>query len=112
MPDSPAYCGSKAATRIYAEALRPVLKPHGVSVNVVCPGFVKTPMSDQLPFSLPFLMTVEKAAKIIRHRLTKNQARISFPWILTFGSWFGMVLPAALSGFIMGYFRKNTDLGH
>ncbi|WP_417794343.1 SDR family NAD(P)-dependent oxidoreductase [Terasakiella pusilla] len=106
LPDSPAYCASKAAARIYGEALRPVLKPHGVAVNVICPGFVKTPMSDQLPFSLPFLLSVEKSVTIMRKRLAKNHARISFPAPLAFGSWFGMILPASISGTIMGYFRK------
>jgi len=107
LPDSPAYCASKAAVRIYGEALRPVLKPHGVSVNVICPGFVKTPMSDQLPFSLPLLMSVEKSVTLIQRRLAKNHARISFPSLLAFASWFGMILPASLSGMIMGFFRKS-----
>lgn len=106
MPDSPAYCGSKAAVRVYGEALRPVLAKHGVAVNVVCPGFVKTPMSDQLPFDLPFLLTVEQAVALIRKKLKANKARISFPGILAFGSWFGMILPASWSGAIMGKFRK------
>ncbi len=106
MPDSPAYCGSKAAVRVYGEALRSLLKPHGVSVNVVCPGFVKTPMSDQLPFKLPFLWSVEKACQHIRKCLAKDKARISFPWVLSFACWLGMALPAHWTSALMMRNRK------
>jgi short chain dehydrogenase len=65
LPDCPAYCGSKAAIRVYGEAVRALVVQHGVQVTVVCPGFVDTPMSRNLPFELPFLWGVERAAEYI-----------------------------------------------
>ena len=75
-----AYCGSKAALRIYGEGLRDSLKPFGIQVSVICPGFVKTALTDFNNFKMPFVMAPEKAAKIIQRGLEKNQGRIAFPW--------------------------------
>jgi NAD(P)-dependent dehydrogenase (short-subunit alcohol dehydrogenase family) len=79
---APAYCASKAAVRVYGEGLRGEFAPHGVEINVICPGFVKTPMTDANPFPMPFLMDVDRAVAIIRSELAHNRARIAFPWII------------------------------
>lgn len=75
-----AYGASKAAVRIYGEALRADLAPQGVMVNVVCPGFVKTPMTDINPFAMPFLIDADKAARLIQRGLARNRACVVFPW--------------------------------
>ncbi|MFA4995476.1 MAG: SDR family NAD(P)-dependent oxidoreductase [Bdellovibrionales bacterium] len=77
---SAAYAASKAAVRIYGEGLRAEMAPHGIEVNVVCPGFIKTPMTDVNPFHMPFIMSPERAARIICEGLACNRARIAFPW--------------------------------
>jgi len=77
---SGAYGASKAAVRVYGEALRADLKPHEVKVNIICPGFVKTPMTDVNGFSMPFLMDAQRAAQIIQKGLQRNQPYIVFPW--------------------------------
>ncbi|PKR55341.1 SDR family NAD(P)-dependent oxidoreductase [Thalassospira marina] len=77
---APAYCASKAAIRIYGEALRGNLARDGIRVNVICPGFVKSRITDANSFRMPFLMEAAKAAKIIDRGLTKNRAVIAFPW--------------------------------
>ena len=66
--------------RIYGQALRSLLAPHGIKVNVVCPGFIKTPMTDVNPFPMPFMLSADQAAKIIRDGLTANKGVIAFPW--------------------------------
>jgi short-subunit dehydrogenase len=79
-PGAPAYCASKAAVRVYGEGLRGEAARHHVEVNVICPGFVKTPMTDVNPFPMPLIMPPERAARIIRAGLAANRARIAFPW--------------------------------
>lgn len=81
-PGAPAYCASKAAVRVYGEALRGALARHGIAVSVICPGFVKTPMTAVNKFPMPFLMEVDRAAAIIRRGLARRKARIAFPWRL------------------------------
>lgn len=81
-PGAPAYCASKAAVRVWGESLRGELAGSGVRVSVICPGFIRTPMTDRNPFPMPFLTNPEKAARIITDRLAQNRARIVFPWPL------------------------------
>lgn len=79
-PGAPAYCASKAWVRIWGEALRADLAPAGVEVSVICPGFVKTRMTQANRFHMPLLMTAERAAQIIVRDLAANRGRIAFPW--------------------------------
>ena len=46
LPSAPAYSASKAAVRVYAEALRGNMSNYNVKVNAICPGYIKTPMTD------------------------------------------------------------------
>lgn len=97
MPISPAYCGSKAAIKVYGESLRGWLAPQGVGVTVICPGFVKSDMSDRFPGPTPFKMSAEKAARLIREGLARNRARIAFPFPLAFGMRLLSILPPSMS---------------
>jgi short-subunit dehydrogenase len=58
------------------------MSQYGVAVNVICPGFIKTPMTDVNPFPMPFIMNAERAARIIQKGLASNQPRIAFPWMM------------------------------
>ena len=77
---APAYCASKAAVRVYGEGLRGELARRGVGVSVICPGFVKSPMTASNKYPMPFLMETERAARIIADGLDRNRGRIAFPW--------------------------------
>ena len=92
LPSSPAYSGSKAAVRVYGEGLRGNLKKFGIAVNVVCPGYIKTPMTDVNKFPMPFLMSAQECAAIIKDGLVKNKSRISFPFPLFFVVWLATLL--------------------
>jgi len=96
MPGAPAYSASKAAVMAYGEALRGELSGAGVAVNVICPGFVKTPMTDVNDFPMPFLMEAERAAGIIRRGLSRNAALITFPWPMRLAAWWMRALPSGL----------------
>jgi short-subunit dehydrogenase len=86
-PGAPAYSGSKAAVKVWGEALRADLAPQGVKVNVVMPGFIRSPMTDANDFPMPFLMPADRAAEIIRRGLAANRARIAFPFPTAFLAW-------------------------
>lgn len=97
LPSSPAYSGSKAAVRVYGEGLRGNLAPFGIEVNVICPGYIKTPMTDVNDFPMPFLMSVEQCAKIIKRDLAKNKSRIAFPFPLYFLVWLAALLSTKIT---------------
>lgn len=73
------YCASKAAVTNYLEGLRVELKPLGVKIITVKPGFVRTPMTDKNKFKMPLLMHADKAAHIIIEGIKKEKRLIQFP---------------------------------
>src|SRR5690606_29800126 len=82
LPQSPIYCATKAAVRVYGEALRRLLRPHGVRVMTVLPGFVDTPMSRTLSTALPFCWSAEAAAERIIRDAARGAPLSVFPWQL------------------------------
>ena len=96
LPSAPAYSASKACVKAWGEALRGWLKADNIKVNVVCPGFIKTPLTDVNVFRMPFLMQPDKAAKIIKKGIKKNKPIIAFPLPMAFGAWFMSAMPACI----------------
>lgn len=107
MPVTPAYSASKAAIKAYGEALRAWLQPEGIQVNIICPGFVKSNMSDQFPGQRPFMLTAEQAAQRIATGLQQNRAIIAFPAPLSWGMWCLSWLPFPIASFFMGLSGYN-----
>jgi short-subunit dehydrogenase len=97
MPSAPAYCASKAAVRVYGEALRARLRDSGVTISVVCPGFVRTPLTARNPFPMPLLMEPERAAVLIRTGLERKRPQIAFPWPSLLAARMIAALPAGLA---------------
>ena len=58
-----AYGASKAAVSYFADSLRLDLADSGISVHLIEPGFVDTPLTQKNDFAMPFLVTVEQAAE-------------------------------------------------
>lgn len=87
LPSSPAYSASKACVRYYGESLRGALAFSGVSVSVICPGYITTPMTAVNNFPMPFIMSAEKAAQRIIKGLEKKHGRIAFPLRLYLPLW-------------------------
>jgi short-subunit dehydrogenase len=102
LPYSASYNASKAAVRVWGESIRYVLKKSGIGVSVICPGFVVSRMTAQAPFKMPFLMTSERAAQIIRKGLARDKARIAFPIPTKAAVWFGGLLPGGWTARLLG----------
>ena len=84
LPGVAAYNASKAGFSSLLESLRMDLRPHGIAVTTVCPGFVRTPMTDQNRFKMPFLVEVDDAARIIARAIEARRAFCAFPWPMAF----------------------------
>ena len=74
-----AYGASKAAIAYLTESLRADLAGEQIDVSLVSPGFVRTPLTDQNDFSMPFLMEPDDAARIMVRDLGRHKADIHFP---------------------------------
>lgn len=94
---APAYCASKAFVRVYGEGLRAAHAGDGVRVSVICPGFVRSPMTDVNAFRMPFLMDCERAAALILRGLARNRSRIAFPWPMYAGALLAQAMPTTLA---------------
>jgi short-subunit dehydrogenase len=80
IPGHGAYCGSKAAVINYCESLRGELRGSGVQVVTICPGYIKTPMTANNSYPMPFLM---EAADFAQKSLQKIEAGSTYsviPW--------------------------------
>ena len=78
-----AYGSSKAAVHYLMKTLQISLAPHDVSVSLVVPGFVETPMTKQNDFPMPFIQTTAQASKAIRDGIASGRDVIEFPKKLT-----------------------------
>ncbi|MCB2109252.1 MAG: SDR family NAD(P)-dependent oxidoreductase [Rhodobacteraceae bacterium] len=97
MPGAPAYSASKAAVRVWGEALRGALVADGIGVSVICPGFVRSGMTKLNRFHMPFLMDAPKAAAIIARGISANKGRIAFPWPMMALVWLAAALPDGIA---------------
>lgn len=110
LPSSPTYSASKAAVRLYGEALRGNLSQFGIEVSVICPGYIITPMTAVNNFYMPLLMSSEKCAKIIKKNLEKNKAQIAFPFLLYFVVMLASLLPSIISDPIFSALPKKKSI--
>jgi short-subunit dehydrogenase len=80
------YSASKAALIAYLEALRPGLRRRGVTVTTVCPGFVRTRMSTDVPYQRPVKMIEpEVAARYLVWAIKRRPRNCVFPWDMKIG---------------------------
>jgi short-subunit dehydrogenase len=94
LPRAAAYGASKSATIHFLESIRFHLKPKGLTITIVNPGFVKTPLTDKNDFYMPFLVSSEKAAKIICKGIEQGKRFVDFPWPFSWIVGLGKFLPA------------------
>ncbi|MBT4866240.1 MAG: SDR family NAD(P)-dependent oxidoreductase [Planctomycetaceae bacterium] len=80
MPGSAGYCASKSAVSTLLEGLRIQLREYGVSVTTICPGFVRTDMTDVNSFRMPWLQEPDAAARKIVRALNRRKKVYNFPW--------------------------------
>jgi short-subunit dehydrogenase len=80
------YSASKAALIAYLEAVRPGLRRRGVTVTTVCPGFVRTQMSIDIPYRQPVKMIEpEVAARYLVRAIDRRPRNCVFPWDMRIG---------------------------
>lgn len=79
LPSASAYGATKAALINMCESLKPELEQMDIVLQLVNPGFVKTPLTDKNDFPMPFLVSAETAADRIFDGLQTNRFEIAFP---------------------------------
>ena len=80
LPGHGAYCASKAAVISYCESLRGEMRPHGVRVVTLSPGYIDTPLTQQNRYSMPFLMQPGDFADRAYQAITAGVSYRVIPW--------------------------------
>lgn len=80
LPGHGAYCSSKAAVISYCESLRGELRPSGVKVVTLCPGYIDTPLTRQNRYAMPFLMQPEDFAARAFDAIRAGASYRVIPW--------------------------------
>jgi short-subunit dehydrogenase len=78
VPRMLAYCASKSGVNAIMESVRAEVRRHGITVTTVCPGWIRTPMTANLPVRVP-LMEVDVAARRIVQAIRRKKAFVAFP---------------------------------
>lgn len=82
LPKSAAYCSSKAAMTSLFESIRLDVQDRGVSVTVIQPGFIRTPLTSGREAKMPFLMELEDSVPHFLRAIEKRKKFAAFPWQL------------------------------
>jgi NAD(P)-dependent dehydrogenase (short-subunit alcohol dehydrogenase family) len=96
LPGSGAYSASKAAAISYLESLRVELYGSGLKVVTLCPGYIKTPMTEVNTYPMPFILEANVAARRMAHVIALGTAFAVIPWQMGVVGWVLKRLPNRL----------------
>ncbi len=80
LPGAGAYSASKAATISYLESLRVELRGSGVKVVTIAPGYIRTAMTAKNPYSMPFMLEADEAARRFVRAIDAGTSYTVIPW--------------------------------
>ena len=89
----PSYSATKACVKTWGLALREALAAEGTKVNVVCPGFVRSRITDGNTCPMPFFLEADVAARKILRGVDRNVGLIAFPGPMRLSTWLLSILP-------------------
>ena len=96
LPGSSAYSASKAGLSVYLEATRGEVEPLGIEVIDIAPGFIDTPINQDMA-SRPFLIDPADGARRIADLIERGVRRTTVPvWPWTGIGWLMRAIPDAL----------------
>lgn len=96
LPGHGAYCASKAAVIAYCESLRGELRPSGVKVVTICPGYIDTPLTRENRYPMPFLMKADTFADKAFATIHAGHSYRVIPWQMGVVAKLLRLLPNAL----------------
>ena len=96
LPGAEAYSASKAAAISYLESLRLEMRPYGIKVVTIAPGYIESPMTAVNPYSMPFLLPAPKAAARFAAAIARGVSYTVIPWQMGVVAKLLRLLPNAL----------------
>jgi hypothetical protein len=96
LPGASAYSASKAAVISYCESLRLEMRPYGIKVVTIAPGYIDTPMTQRNAYPMPFLMAPERFAEAAARAIARGDSYRVIPWQMGIVAKLLRLLPNAL----------------
>ena len=100
LPGSGAYSTSKAALINYLESLRIEMKPFGIHVTTIAPGYIHTPMTKHNRYVMPFILDVDDAVLRFMRAIKNKRGFIIIPWQMNIVGTLMKFLPAPIWDFL------------
>ncbi len=107
----PAYSATKACVKTWGLALRGMLRRERIVVSVVCPGFVRSRITDRNTCPMPFFMEADDAARVILRRADRGIGLIAFPWPMRFGAWLAGAMPQWINELLNRFLPDKVAAG-
>jgi short-subunit dehydrogenase len=101
LPGAGAYSASKAAAIAYLESMRVELADSGIAVTTICPGYIRTPMTDVNTYPMPFLMEPDIAACKMAKIIADKRRYAILPWQMALTGRLMKLLPAPVWDWVM-----------
>ncbi len=111
LPGESGYTASKAGVNTFLEGLRIQLRSKNIFVSTICPGFIKTPMTEiNDEKDMPWLMNSQKAAEIIIKGIQNKTKVLRFPWQTSLLSRIATCLPDWVISRLMKKYNDNPPI--
>ena len=107
----PAYSATKSCMKTWGLSLRGMLAGEGIDVSVICPGFVRSRITEKNTCPMPFFMEADAAAATILARADRNVGLIAFPWPMRLASWALSALPFRLNELVNLLLPEKVSAG-
>ncbi|MFM9423766.1 short-subunit dehydrogenase [Variovorax sp. GrIS 2.14] len=113
LPGHGAYCASKSGVVAYCESLRGELRPSGVKVVTLCPGYIDTPLTQGNRYGMPFLMQASEFADAAFKTIESGTSYRVIPWQMGMIAKLMRLVPNALyDRLVQGRGRKKRQTEH
>ena len=100
LPGSGAYSTSKAALINYLESLRIEMKPFGIHVTTIAPGYIHTPMTRHNRYAMPFILDVDVAVSRFIKAIQNKKGFVIIPWQMNIVGTIMKLLPSFVWDFL------------
>jgi NAD(P)-dependent dehydrogenase (short-subunit alcohol dehydrogenase family) len=97
LPKMLGYCASKSGLNALLEGLRVELRPFGIAVTTICPGWIRSPMTAGIKMPAGNMMELPDAAQHILTAIRQKRSFYAFPASLSWRARLLHWLPCALS---------------
>lgn len=111
LPRMAGYCASKAAVNALLDGLRVELKPLGIHVTTVCPGWIRTRLTDGIDMPLAHMLEVGEASRLILDAVRNRRPFAVFPWQIAWRIRLLSWLPAAAGDWLVSRMLENKEKG-